>query len=344
MNKMREEMAEEFLKALKENQLPWQKNWSSVPFRPCNAISQASYHGVNSFWLSYQQQEMNYQDPRWCTFHQAQEKGWYIKKGEKGTRVEFWSLYDTETKQKLRQGEAEKLKEILGLEKYQKRVKPLASVYVVFNAAQISGIPEIHIEKHKWDAHELIEKRDLLLRNMQLGFQEKEEAAFYRPSEDKIHMPGPERFKDGYSYFSTFLHEAGHATGHESRLNRQIVNQYGTPEYAREELRAEIASAFISQTLGLSAKNSEHMENHKAYIQSWISILEKNPAELFSAIKDAEKISDYLLEKGELEPTRMHELEEVDMSEYDEVKFKKEEIDKLPKEIPYQMRQRGRAI
>jgi len=106
---------------------------------------------------------------------------------------------------------------------------------------------------------------------------------------------------------ATLLHEAGHATGHISRLNRDMTGVFGSPEYAKEELRAEIASAFTAQELGLDYKQNEHMENHEAYVQNWIDVLENEPNELFAAIKDAEKISDYLIEKGEfgLEETEM---------------------------------------
>lgn len=145
----------------------------------------------------------------------------------------------------------------------------------------------------------LMEKRDKLIVAMNLQFKSGEEAAFYRPSEDCIHMPDIDRFRNEYSYMATFLHEASHATGHKSRLNRDLTGAFGSPEYAKEELRAEISSAFTSQALGLSQSDMEHMENHKAYIQNWIAALEQNPNELFAAIKEAGKISDYLLEKGD---------------------------------------------
>lgn len=296
LNKMREEMANSFLNALKEDTIPWHKGWSSMKSRPYNAINQSSYHGINSFWLSYVQMDKGYQDPRWCTFKQAKDKGWNVKKGEKGTKVEFWSMYDTETKNKLNTKQVKELKEVLGDNDFYERVKPISSVYTVFNGEQIDGIPELTIEKHELDENTLLEKRDVLLENMQVGFEEGQERAFYRPSEDRICMPDIERFEDEYAYMSTFLHEAGHATGHESRLDRNIKNTFGSPDYAKEELRAEIASAFTAQVLSLPGSE---FDNHKAYVQNWIEVLEKNPEELFAAIKDAEKISDYLIEKGE---------------------------------------------
>ena len=137
---------------------------------------------------------------------------------------------------------------------------------------------------------------------MGLDFHEGGTEAYYRPSSDSITMPPDTYFKDDYGYMSTFLHECGHATGHESRLNRDLTGRFGSPEYAKEELRAEIASAFTAQDLGFGVSPDGltlALDNHKAYIQSWISVIEDQPNELFAAIKDAEKISDYLLEKGE---------------------------------------------
>ena len=299
-NKMREEMKDAFINALKEEQIPWQCDWSRTG-RPENAVTGRPYRGVNSVWLSYAQGEKGYRDPRWCTFKQAQEKGWKVKKGEKGTRVEFWSLYDTETKQKISNRQAADLKEQLGDDFYG-QVKPISSVYTVFNAEQIEGIPERAAEKAQPVLPEemLAEKRDVFLKNMGLSFQEGGDKAFYSPGKDQITMPEMGRFRSGYGYMSTFLHEAGHATGHESRLDRAVKNSFGTPDYAREELRAEIASAFTAQELGLPGTDAA-FTNHKAYIQDWIMVLEKDPGELFAAIRDAEKISDYLLEKGEFD-------------------------------------------
>lgn len=309
LNRMREEMAASFLASLKEEKMPWQKEWSSMNGMPCNAINGSNYHGVNAFWLACKQMEKDYADPRWCTYNQAKTQGWQVKKGEKGVKVEFWSLYDTETKTKLTKQQTEELQNQLSREDFYHRIKPISNVYTVFNGEQIEGIPAYSVEKHTLDEQSLMEKRDVLLKNMEVGFQEGKEGASYHSKTDVIQMPDIDRFENEYAYMSTFLHEAGHATGHESRLNRKLGNGFGTPEYAKEELRAEIASAFTAQALGIDSRNQEHMDNHKAYVQSWIQVLEKNPEELFAAIRDAEKISDYLIEKGEFEVTEVKQIE-----------------------------------
>lgn len=305
-------MKASFLAALKEDKIPWICDWTKFSY-PRNAITQKKYHGINLFWLSLIQEGMGYTDPRWCTFLQAKEKGWQIKKGEKGSRVEFWSMYDTQEKRKLKPEEVTKLKESLG-EDFYDRVKPISSVYVVFNGEQLEGIPEYSVNKNKWDDDKrkalLMEKRDTLLKNMQLSFLEGGDRAFYSSKKDQITMPTLDQFKSEYGYISTFFHEASHATRHKSRLNRDLQNGFGTPEYAREELRAEIASAFTSQEIGINMIDDFHIDNHKAYIQSWIAILEKDPNELFSAIRYAEKISEYLIEKAEWTRTMEHEFPE----------------------------------
>src|SRR5690606_7635428 len=114
--------------------------------------------------------------------------------------------------------------------------------------------------------------------------------AYYSPVQDMIVMPLKEQFSDPERYYSTALHELGHWTGHESRLNRPFVNAFGSEGYAREELRAEINSMLIGQRLGISHDPGQHM----AYVDAWVKILKEDPAEIVRACQDAEKINNYL--------------------------------------------------
>lgn len=189
-----------------------------------------------------------------------------------------------------------------------KDIRLSATSYNVFNVAQIEGdVPPMRNLGPKLDAERLTQHRNEFLSNLGVGFREGGGQAYYSPELDAIRMPQISFFDSNYGYVCTLLHEAGHATGHSSRLNRQMINEFGSPEYAREELRAEIASAFTAQALqlpyidGATGTTLENLTgNHKAYIQSWIAALEKDPNELFAAIKDADKIADYLLEHGRL--------------------------------------------
>lgn len=297
LNRMREEMINSFIDCLKKDTIPWHRGWGSE--RPFNAVTNTEYHGANALWLTYNQQAQLYKDPRWCTFKQAQSKGWKIKQGSKGTKIEFWSLYDTEEKRKLTRTEAKQLTDELTAEEFTNRVKPVSNTYTVFNGEQIEGIPLYEIRKNVLHLDEFLYGRNKLIENMKVGLKEGGNEAFYSIAEDMIVLPKINQFDNEFEYITTFFHEAGHATGHVSRFNREMPSARGTDIYAREELRAEIASAFAAQAFGIDYTQNKYMENHEAYIQDYIKVLENEPNELFAAIKDAEKISDYLIEKGE---------------------------------------------
>ena len=136
-----------------------------------------------------------------------------------------------------------------------------------------------------------------MLKNMKVIYQEIGNEAYYVPSQDLIRLPPKAHFKSDYAYNSIKLHEMCHATGHPSRLNRTLSSRDNMAEYAKEELRAEIGASFLMTDLRIPYAEV-NLDNHKAYIQNFINILENDPRELFKAITDADKISNYLLEKG----------------------------------------------
>lgn len=295
-SKMRKQMAEAFIAALKEDTIPWERNWDLAE-TSFNAVSEEQYRGINSIWLQYVGEEKGYSDPRWCTFRQADERGWRIKKGEKSTKIEYYSLYDKKEKKIITVVDAQKLEKELEPKEYYSRVATIIKNYDVFNAEQMEGIPARKKKPDRMSAEQILKQRDTLLKNMELKFEEGGDKAAYYPESDLIKMPPVKQFHNDDGYMSTFLHEAAHASGHPKRLSRDLCLKKGSTEYAREELYAEIASAFVSQKLGIVTEDT--LDNHKAYIQSWIKILEENPNELFRAIKQGEKIADYLLEKGD---------------------------------------------
>lgn len=298
MNRMREQMKEAFISSLKEKKIPWQQGWDGLKTAK-NAVTNTTYRGLNRLWLKMVGEEKGYSDPRWCTFKQANDKGWKIKKGEKGTKIEFFSFYDVKEKKKIDAARTRQLQKQLTPQEFYERIKPTSSIYTVFNAEQITGIPALETTREHFDGGELVKQRDALIRNMNVGFEDGVNYAAYNPGKDTIKMPFVEQFHNAYEYMATFLHEAGHASGHPDRLYRNLWGKPGSKEYAQEELRAEIASSFVAQELGIGQGTDEHIQNHKAYVQDWIDVLENNPNELFQAIKDAEQIADYLMEKGE---------------------------------------------
>lgn len=173
-NKMREAIIQSFLACLKENEIPWHREWS-VSQIPLNATTGTLYKGVNHLWLSYIQEIKGYNDPRWCTFNQANAKGWSIKAGEKGTKIEFWSLYDREEKEKISAEEAARRGSELGRDEYLERFRPISSVYTVFNGEQIEGIEPYKAEVHELNQSDLMRVKNTLITNMELHYEEKGE-------------------------------------------------------------------------------------------------------------------------------------------------------------------------
>ena len=295
-NKTRNQLAEMFVKSLSEEKLPWHAVWNTYPQQ--NAVTKKAYRGINAFLLAMASEELGFDDPRWCTFSQAKKKGWSIRKGAKGVPVEFWSAINVHTHEvvdfkeaarQLRDGEAKE-----GDFNFYSRNS------YVFNAQQIEGIPALKQEAPMVDIGLIRQNRDTLIKNMAVGFDGNGTDCHYSPSKDKIVMPPESDFRDTYGYMCSFLHEAGHATGAPSRLGRGFG--VTREEYAIEELRAEIASAMTSQQLGIPLTDEQMQRNldlHKAYIQSWAQAIRDAPKVLFDAIKDAEQLRDYLLDKGE---------------------------------------------
>lgn len=299
LSKPRQALVDAFKAALHEDTLPWQQCWRAS--RPISVQTGKEYRGVNNLTLSFAAHLKGYTDPRWVTYKQALDRGWQVRRGEKSSRVEFWHYYDKQAGKVIDQSEVRRIQR--EQPERMKYIRLAAYSYAVFNAQQVDGVPQLPPQEAKVDVARLKHGRDLLLHNLGVEFREGGSEAYYLPRTDSIHMPHAECFTSDYAYTCILLHEAGHATGHESRLNRDMGAPFGSPTYAREELRAEIASAFLSQSLGLKLDEQElkhHTDQHKAYIQSWISALDKDPNELFAAIKDADKIADYLMEKGRL--------------------------------------------
>ena len=155
----------------------------------------------------------------------------------------------------------------------------------------MEGLPPLEkTPEHSWTP---VEKAEELLAKSGARIEHRSQSkAYYTPSTDTITLPLKEQFKDQEGYYSTALHELGHWTGHESRLDRDIHHPFGSEAYAREELRAEIAGMMLSMETGIPNLG---MENHAAYVQSWIKALREDPKEIFRASADAGKIFEYVM-------------------------------------------------
>lgn len=285
------QVAEKLIEKLKEGTAPWQKPWDSSNLPafelPYNAVTGNRYKGINTMSLLIAE----YQDPRWMTFNQAASQDWRVKKGEKGSLIQFVKLTDLSTK---RDEQGKQVLDELGkpLKVQVKLSKPIITNAWVFNAAQVDGLEPLkrpEIASLGWDP---LERAEQLITNSGASIEHKSgDRAFYSPLRDEITMPLREQFNAPDKYYATLLHELGHWTGHSSRLDRSIMNKFGTEDYAREELRAEIASLLIGQELRIGHDPGQHT----AYVESWIKMLTDTPFEIHAAAADAEKILGYLI-------------------------------------------------
>lgn len=298
----RKELADMFINVLEEKELDWKKDWKGSMQAPMNAKSQAMYKGINRFRLMLVSMTEGYEDPRWATFNQIKEMGYHLEDAKgKGVKVEYWFPYDQKEKKSISWEEFHNRVEGEKDERYVLRAK----YSTVFNAALIKGIPELP-EPETFDVSpdELIHT---LSSNMGVEIvNDGGDRAFYRPSEDKIHLPLPEVFFSDYGYNSTVLHELAHSTGASKRLNRDLGHSFGSPEYAYEELIAEITSCFMSANLNME-QDEIHLKNHKAYVQSWIKAISEKPETLVKAIAEAEKATAYMEYHAELIPKAEYE-------------------------------------
>ena len=289
-----EEFAEKIIQRLQEGTAPWQIPWTpgKTPLVPHNPASGTVYRGMNRVHLALS----GYDDPRWMTLRQANEQGYSILPGSKATPVVYFQFTDEKNKldkdgKPLLDADGKPEKEKVELD------KPIVRFAHVFNAEQVDGIPPLELtdKAFEWEPQEKAE--NILSASGATIKHDQSNRAFYRRGEDAIHLPPKENFDAPDKYYSTALHELGHWTGDEKRLNRE-KGPFGSELYAREELRAEIASWMLGQEIGVGHDS----EQHASYVESWIKALKEDPYEIVRACRDAEKIKEYVIgleqEKG----------------------------------------------
>lgn len=292
-----EQVAEKLIEQLKQGTAPWQKPWKSGDAgspMPRNPITGKRYKGINAIQLMSQERI----DPRWMTYKQAIAQGAQVRKGEKGTLIQYWKFTDEQVKKDINgvpllDQNGKPVKHEVKLE------RPRLFFATVFNAEQIDGLPQTTPEQKTWcdvaRAESILASSGAVIQHGEIN------RAFYRSSTDTIHLPRQSEFLSAENYYATALHELGHWTGHASRLNRDIAHPFGSEGYAKEELRAEISSMILGDELGIGYDPGQHL----AYVASWIKVLQNDPLELFRAAADAEKIQAYVLS---LEQERIQEI------------------------------------
>jgi antirestriction protein ArdC len=274
------------LASLEAGVKPWARPWkSSGPAAldagmPFNAESGRNYRGANVPLLWMVAASRGYQGNAWVTFKGAQALGGTVRKGEKASHVYYFAPIDrTRTNDS---GEQERDRFLV------------MRTFCVFHVDQCDGVrlPERRSAAPADPGGTLGPVSPLLARlGLSGGFHEGGDSAFYAPSADTIHVPRAAAFSSLDAYRATVLHECGHATGHETRLKRDLRNRYGTEAYGFEELVAELTSAFTQAALGLTVD----LEGHASYLDSWLRILRGDKRAFVKAASLAQAASDHLL-------------------------------------------------
>jgi antirestriction protein ArdC len=283
----RREVTDSIIKMLEDGVAPWQKPWegSAMPFNP---TTERPYRGGNALHLLATGMGREYADPRWMTYKQAAEQGWQVRGGEKGTHIEFWEVKERSNEKDA--GHDQNGGESSAKENGQRLIH---RVYTVFNANQIDGIPEYQPKQRT--PFEAVQAGERILANSGARIEhDQRDDAFYNRRNDSIHLPPKDAFKDAPGYYGTALHELAHWTGHPSRLNRPTLSEsyrFGDLNYAKEELRAELASVFMAAELGVPHDPA----NHAAYVGSWIKALREDKNEIFRAAHEASAATDFVL-------------------------------------------------
>ena len=269
----------------------WRQGWgSALTEAPYNAARGNRYRGINRFYLSMIAYKEGFNDPRWATMFQIKQNNWHLQKGSKGYEVEFWFPYDMEARRAMPWNDYNLM--IMNGEPTENiMIKP--RYFYVFNASRIDGVLPLEVkEKATVNPDELIAR---LSESMGVPIKHFiNSGCAYRPDLDMIVTPPPELFVSSYEYNSSVLHELAHSTGHFSRLDRPLSAQFGSQEYAREELVAEITSAFMGAHLQMPEGELPDTDQHREYVRGWLQQLKNDPNMLAGAIKDAEQANEYM--------------------------------------------------
>ena len=283
-----ERIAAFFIEGLKNGTNRFVQPWKPDGLRheAYNPTTGKAYKGGNQIALMFAEWDLQAEgklpegntDHRWLTYKQAAAIGAQVKKGEQGRMLVAWK----EVEDKRAQAEGT-------LEGEEAKKRMIAQAFFVFHASQIDGMPELTIPPPQpLEARLAVAQR--LLDESGARIEHGGNGAYYQPSTDHIQMPHRSQFTSQDAYYAVALHELGHWTGHETRLNRPFSFDRNDPEYAREELRAEMASYALSQRVGVEYDPGQH----QAYVNGWIKLLEKDPREILRAANDVEKIMTHL--------------------------------------------------
>ena len=271
MSTVYQEVTDSIIKQLESGAMPWIKPWATDSTADKNFLSQAPYKGINRLMLGLSSMVQGFNTPVWASFKQWQTVGATVRKGEKGTKIVFYSPVKKENKAT---GDVESYN--------------LLKAYYVFNASQVEGVT-IQAPTVPDKPFNAIEAAELRIKLTGAVITHGGDSAFYAPSVDKINVPHKASFISEASYYATVFHELTHWTGAEIRCNRNLKGRYGNPLYAFEELVAEMGAAFLCQDYRIAGEL-----RHAGYIESWLKVLKEDSRAIFKAAALAQKAVDHI--------------------------------------------------
>ncbi|WP_288051943.1 ArdC family protein [Acidiphilium sp.] len=280
-----DEITTRIISELEAGRLPWVQPWGTAAAKaplamPRNAATGRQYSGINVLILWGAVIERGYPAQSWLTFRQALGLGGNVRKGERGTTVVYADRFVPEDERQRSREAGEEAQAI-----------PFLKRFTVFNAAQCENLPEAIAATAPPPPPELIKPQvEALIRATGIEFRIGGDRAFYAPGPDFVMVPPPQAYFEPINWHRTALHEMGHATGHPSRLGRDLSGSFGTKNYAFEELVAEMNAAFCCASLGIVPT-----VRHADYIGSWLEVLREDNRAIVRAASQASKAADWLL-------------------------------------------------
>jgi len=277
---------------LEQGEIMWKMPWCKFG-QPKNYKTGLEYSGFIRFFLNMSMYFNNYKTPYFLTFKQAKDMGGNVKKGEKGQPIVYWA-----GQRIAKEVEVEKNGKKVKEKTYTETSKRFPCGHTVFNLDQIEGIEIPDIEEKIRTETQIIASCEKIIEEMpkKPEIETHGEEAYYSPLFDRVNMPPISRFRSNEGYYQVLFHELGHSTGHQSRLNRKEVAEasinFGSSDYSKEELVAEMTSAFLSGYCGIILDN---FKNSSAYIQGWLKALNNDKSLLVSSASRAEKAANFIL-------------------------------------------------
>lgn len=285
-----DEVTRRIVAELEAGRFPWVQPWgrnetgvaAAAPGLPRNALTGRPYSGVNILILWGAVIDHGWPSQGWLTFRQALGAGGSVRKGERGTTVVYADSFTPEAERQRARDAGEDAKTI-----------PFLKRFTLFNVAQCEGLCEgLAADPAPLPEREIVPLAEAVIAASGVDFRIGGDKAFYVPAHDYVQVPCRQAFFEQINYYRTALHELTHATGHVARLDRKLMNDIGREAYAREELVAEMGSAFLCAALGIVPT-----VRHADYLASWLAVLKEDNRAIFRAASQASKAADWLLER-----------------------------------------------